>query len=396
MIEPKSQFRPNPDRAIYVQGQIDSALVQRLTPQILSLQHESRAPITIYIDSPGGSVAQMYSLLRRLTSSNQDYQDACNIITVAIGTAASAAADLLTAGDYALAYPDSSILFHGGRLSEEQLTAERSTFLAQILRRSNESSAMDLSREIEFRFIFRFITSRTDFDAIRVIEKNPQMSDLDCFLSWISRKLSTDTALGILLSAQKRYGRYDELLETVLKKTKTVGANKSRLEIEAAQIKAIIDFEVRQNKKKREWSFQAEGLNRLTDDFLLFHEYQTISQSNRFKRWCSKYGTLLVTEKEADEINKIKDEKEKANVWTETVSPVLQPVWSFFIALCHTLQQGENDFLSAQDAYWLGLIDEVIGEEDLPPFRLLFETVPDKPKKVGAKKSVKKLPKKSK
>jgi len=50
---------------------------------------------------------------------------------------------------------------------------------------------------------------------------------------------------------------------------------------------------------------------------------------------------------------------------------------AFFIALCHALQEGENE-LTAIDAYWLGLVDEVVGEH-LWTIRLMEEFEPDPP-----------------
>ena len=91
MIIPDPDFRPNPNRAIYVQGLIDQQLVNRLTPKIISLQSQSRDPITIYIDSPGGLVAHMQALLNLLTASNQDFAAPCHLITVVTTQAASAA-----------------------------------------------------------------------------------------------------------------------------------------------------------------------------------------------------------------------------------------------------------------------------------------------------------------
>jgi hypothetical protein len=42
----------------------------------------------------------------------------------------------------------------------------------------------------------------------------------------------------------------------------------------------------------------------------------------------------------------------------------LGPLQAFFVAVCHALQEGENE-LTATDAYWLGLVDEVVGEQNL-------------------------------
>jgi ATP-dependent protease ClpP protease subunit len=376
VIVPNSNYRPNPERAIFVQGEIDLALLQRLTPEILLLQHKSREPITAYINSPGGAVEYMFALLRLLRTPTQDGDRPCHLITVVTTRAASAAADLLTYGSYSLAYPDSIVLFHGVRFSSvQQLTAERSSLFAQVLRRNNENSAMDLAREIEYRFMFRFITSRPRFDGIRQKENSPDMSDFDCFVHLISQNISS-SARSVLQTAQKRHARYNALVQTVANRTRTISKNKTALEIEAAQIRAILAFEVMQNKEEPEWSFQTEGVHRLTDDFLLFHEYQAIAQSEPFKRWCSQIGFFLVDEKERYEINQIGDRQAEQNAWTEKVGPELQPVWTFFVALCHSLQQGENE-LTAQDAYWLGLIDEVIGDEDLRPIRLVYENQED-------------------
>ena len=54
-------------------------------------------------------------------------------------------------------------------------------------------------------------------------------------------------------------------------------------------------------------------------------------------------------------------------------------LWSFFVALCHALQEGENE-LTATDAFWLGLIDEVMGVKELSGFREIMEYEPDPPK----------------
>src|SRR3989442_15484916 len=106
-------------RAVHVNGMINKDLVSRITPQILKLQSLNRQPITVYIDSPGGAVISMEHILRLLKLSNQDAESPCHIITAVTMRAASAAADLLSSGDYAIAYPTSTVLYHGLRRYEE-------------------------------------------------------------------------------------------------------------------------------------------------------------------------------------------------------------------------------------------------------------------------------------
>jgi hypothetical protein len=75
------------------------------------------------------------------------------------------------------------------------------------------------------------------------------------------------------------------------------------------------------------------------------------------------------------QIELIEDEVQRIEELVEMVRPMLQPIWSFFVALCHALQEGENR-LTATDAYWLGLADEVIGE-NLMSLRMFEEFKPD-------------------
>lgn len=158
MIVASEKFRPNPLRAIYVDGPINEQLVSRLTPQILQHQSESRDPITVYIlSSPGGPVVNMEAILRLLKSKDQDLAPSCDLITVVTNRAASAAADLLASGDYAIAFPESMVLYHGLRTPfRETMTAETTSLLAHYLRLSNDAYAMDLARKVEMRSCFGF------------------------------------------------------------------------------------------------------------------------------------------------------------------------------------------------------------------------------------------------
>lgn len=324
MITPNPEFRLNANRAVYLHGEIDQQLINRLTPEIISLQNQSREPITVFIDSPGGRVDLKETLLQLLKASNQDFAEPCHLITVVTSRAASAAADLLSSGDYAIAYPESTVLYHGVRMpGDRALTAEITSFLAEMLRLRNDRYAMDLARTIEFRFMYRFVTSRGQFQAIR--DGSPkELTDLECFLEFISEKLS-DSAIKVLENAQLRYKRYEALLESVLKKKSRAKGIQTPAEIEAFRLKAIVEFELRNNKNDADWSFQSGGLHRVTDDFFLLYEYLTTSHSKRLQRWCGIYGKFLLARAELDEINR-EPEPDRPQKTTERVLPLLQPV----------------------------------------------------------------------
>lgn len=377
MIVPNEHFRLNPSRAIYISGQINDELVTKLTPQIIALQDANRNPISVYIDSPGGSVSSMETILRLLKLSNQDSGSPCRIITAVIINAGSAAADLLSSGDYAVAYPSTNILYHGIRTYERSaLTLEYTSMLANSLRLGNDHYAMQLARKIEDRFTFRYIFARDEFEGVRQANSIPTLSDLDCFIEIIGGRLSKE-AKKVWLKAKDRYGRYEDLLHTVVRGIRRKAGPRSLAELEADHLKALIAFEVRNHKKYPTWSFAGGGIGRLVDDFFLLVEYMDNYGSERLKNWCTTFGRWILPPKTLEEIETITDEKLRVERLVDNVRPVLQPIWSFFVALCHALQEGENQ-LTATDAYWLGLVDEIIGE-DLMSFRLFQEYVPDLP-----------------
>ena len=372
MITPNKLYRPDPKRAVYINGTIGPELVCSLTPRIVLLQSANRDPLTVYIDSRGGNISNAQALWKLLNASTLDYQTPCHIITVATTRAASAAADLLSSGDYSIVYPHTTILYHGSRTyGELPLTVELTSALSYVLRVTNDTYAMSLIQKMEARLMFRFLFSKIEFEEVRKKVTEP-LTDADCFLAVISEKLS-DGAKKLFEIARKRKGRYDALLAAAkkAKKYKNIAKN------EASRIKAIIDFELSSNKKDKRWTFKDDGLNRLNDDFFILTEHLASSENDRIGKFCSQWGIFAITPKEKAEIDGA-PEAEREERLIKKVRPTLEPMWSFFVALCHALQEGENE-LTATDAYWLGLVDEVLGEKGLPCMRIFAEYTPDPP-----------------
>src|SRR5258708_31841635 len=91
---------------------------------------------------------------------------------------------------------------------------------------------------------------------------------------------------------------------------------------------------------------------------------------------CDRWGNFFLTKEEQDELKAIEDTDKRQARKMEKIKPIRRPVWLFFVALCHSLQEGEHD-LKATDACWLGLIDEVIGLAEPSPLRSFVEWQPD-------------------
>jgi ATP-dependent protease ClpP protease subunit len=345
-------------------------MVARLTPRILALQSESRDPICVYINSPGGFPRCAEALLNLLRLSNQDIADPCRIITAVTVQAASAAADLLASGDYAIAFPKSTILHHGIRQSSgTPSTLESTSRLNEMLRISNSMYAMQLAQKSEDRFKFRFYSVKDEFASVREKKGDPNLSDHDCFVEVIQEKLSPD-AKKTFDKAVKRAERYKALINS-LEGGSGWNEAETQLQIQAVIIKAIVDFEVSGANSKETPDFRLGGMRRLADDFFLLNEYLTGNSNQKLEDWCGELGRLFLNPEQQVEVDGIADEAERQKRIVEINKPVLQPMLSFFIAMCHALQEGENE-LTATDAYWLGLVDEVVGE-DLWNLRLLYE-----------------------
>lgn len=354
-------------------------LVHLLSEAILKFQHESRDPITVYINSPGGITLYSEELTRLLTATDQDNSIPCRMITVASGLAASAAADLLCAGDYAIAYAHTRLLFHGVRRSGEGITVTVASNIADSLRRTNEQYAISLAEKSVRRLGFRYVWMRANFHEYRN-QNGLEQTDIQCFIGLISSRISRE-ALQVVERAIHRNQRYEALVKHVSKslsrRNKSTG-KKKQAETEAVVIKSIIDFELSQDNHAA-WSFTNGGLNQTVNDFLLVNEYFDMYDAEHLKRLCDNWGAFFLDKHNSKELEDILDDTQRQEKRYQFVKPVLRPLWLFFVALCYELQNEEN-VLKAEDAFWLGLIDEVIGaSEELFPFRRIMEDKPNPP-----------------
>jgi len=381
LIRPDNNYRPNPNRAVHVQGVFDQALVDRLTPQIIALHHQSRELITVFIDSRGGNTLVSETLRRLLTAPNQDGDPICRIITVVTGRASSAAADLLSFGDYAVGYPGATIFYHGVRYTlDDPLTLEKASEFAESLRWRNDLFAMSLAKRSVARFVFRYAMMRPRFADFRTRSGNQDLADLQCFLGVVGEHLSSP-ATRSLRQAQKRYERYESLVTRVVSRSARYRKFQKpgrQADFEEVVLREVIAAVAARNKDS-EWTFQRAGLAQLSDDFLLLLEYLSCYDGEDLQSVCVRWGNFFLTAEEQAELKAIEDDAERQRINLEKCKPIIRPIWLFFVALCHSLQEGEENDLTAEDACWLGLIDEVIGLNDPVSVRSIVEWEPDDP-----------------
>lgn len=122
------------DRIILVSEEINDVSAMSIVAQLLYLDMENhQEPITMYINSPGGSVSAGFSIYDTMKNIQAPVHTICN------GMAASMGAFLLCAGDRRFAMPNSTIMIHQplggvqGQATEIEIVAKRINKLKQKL-----------------------------------------------------------------------------------------------------------------------------------------------------------------------------------------------------------------------------------------------------------------------
>ena len=124
------------DRIVFVSGEIGDEMANAIVAQLLFLQAEdSKKEISMYINSPGGSVTAGLAILDTMRTVK------CPVATYCVGQAASMGAILLSAGEKGKrhALPNARIMIHQpwggaqGKASDIEITAKEILRLKEIL-----------------------------------------------------------------------------------------------------------------------------------------------------------------------------------------------------------------------------------------------------------------------
>ena len=123
------------DRIIFIGGEIDDCLANAVISELLFLDSQGNDEISIYINSPGGSITAgmaIYDTMNYVKSP---------ISTICVGMAASMASVLLASGDKGKRFilPNSEVMIHqplggvSGQATEIKIVADRILFLRNKL-----------------------------------------------------------------------------------------------------------------------------------------------------------------------------------------------------------------------------------------------------------------------
>jgi len=411
-LKRKTGLTLNWKRAIHISSVIDDALLKELTPIILQMKQESSDPITVGIDSHGGSVAAMDSLLGLLQSPDQDGR-CTSIYTAATNRAYSAAASLLAFGDYAVAFPHSRILYHDLRYSGiEDVTPSKALQTARELERGNVAFSLKLANQIRGRLIWVYIDMKREFDDVRTryesfakryddafAESHPQrqktMVDVVGFSLALYQRLSPPAdeeiairALDLLKSwmeietiESRLSSRHpeDERLPDLVKginalvsEIRSMGSasraapnnpepeQQDGLDENAqSDIKLLLEVLARRFARDKGLSIGGKGLDLIMEDFSFIKDINSNEQVRAITKMMIDYDQLFFGRPIADEIKGAKDHSERAKIM-EPVYPQARMLWYYIVLICRCLCEGDH-LLTPGDAQLLGLVDEVLG-----------------------------------
>jgi ATP-dependent protease ClpP protease subunit len=371
-VNPNPRYRPNLERSIEVFGEIDEALVSRLAPKILSLRNGNADTITAYINSTGGELRCLRYIYDLIKEPSPDGH-VPDLITVGIGNVGSAAAALLGLGDYSIAYPGAGIHFHGARYFDvPEITVESASKLANQLQESNQIMASNLAKGSCERLAFRYWMFTNSIEAGRKEKgkestqtKTTSTISIDQFSHLIRENLSVP-GVRIVRGAVKRWKSLREISDKV---KKDLDPNlKPGIDFEAEILRRIITFEAEKNKQigNTNWN-----VAQILPDFFLLKEYDTGSHHRFYERIVDRFGDAFFTAEEARSLRENKAAPENQKLFLSKVNETILPFCYFAASICSILHQQENP-LSAEDAYWLGEVDEIYGS-DLPCIRIIEE-----------------------
>lgn len=165
------------DRIIILSGEIDDNLANVIVSELLYLDSLNHNDISLYINSPGGSITAGMAIMDTMNYIKSD------VSTICLGLAASMAAFLLSCGKKGKRYilPNAEVMIHqplggvNGQATEIKIVAERILNLKDKLNRLlSENTGQDLKKIEQDTERDHFLTSKETLEygiVDKIIEK---------------------------------------------------------------------------------------------------------------------------------------------------------------------------------------------------------------------------------
>ena len=137
-------------------------------------------------------------------------------------------------------------------------------------------------------------------------------------------------------------------------------------QFETQVLNAIVEYHYHSEES---WILSYGGIEEVVSDFELLQDFYFGFHKNSMAKVVFAFGEIFLS---ADERKSLLDSTDEEFIYAK-VALKLEPLWFLVISMCRILQS--DDFrLKAEEAYWLGLVDEAQGS-GLPNVRELAERV---------------------
>ena len=139
------------DRIIFISGEINDSLANQVVASLLYLDSLSHDDISLYINSPGGSVTAGFAIYDTMNFIKSD------VATICLGIAASMGAFLLSSGEKSKRYalPNADIMIHQplggteGQATDIKIVADRIILLKKKLNKILAKNTCQSIKKIE-------------------------------------------------------------------------------------------------------------------------------------------------------------------------------------------------------------------------------------------------------
>jgi hypothetical protein len=157
------------------------------------------------------------------------------------------------------------------------------------------------------------------------------------------------------IAKQKSLQEVKTAADAYLKRRKNVEQLPNK-QLEPELVRAILNYRSRLHKED-DWLLSRTGMQEVASDFNLIHDYA--SQTKDLDALLEVYGSLFLTPAQSAEFKS--KSKEEQKIFLEThAAEKLDVLWYFIVSLCRLLQTKDYQ-LTPEEAYWLGVVDEVTG-----------------------------------
>jgi len=287
--------------------------------------------------------------LRGLLTAPTPEGESCRLVTVVTGLAASAAADLLALGEYAIAFSYADIVYHGTRQqTRDPITYELAALLASSIKEYNELFAQRLAMKVFERIVFRASQFNQWLDEYR----SNDLTKLDGFARELTNKLRPQNRHllrraylwqaeigGLVSSVDKHLDEFKKSLAS------SQSGSQARPQLVGQVLKAIVDYHLEENR-----TLSFGGIEAVISDFELLQDFYFGSHQENMVKIVLAFGELFLSADDRKRFLGSSDAQSKYTLLEAKAAPKLEPLWFLVISICRILQSDDFE-LKAEEAY---------------------------------------------